>query len=97
MSPTREDLFRIRVDEYVAIANAQANQAERGEVCASFMFAAARYCAYLSAGVRPDGKTLATQKKEITDYFLDQFRQMLEGNLEDHIQNFEPYMKPPSG
>jgi hypothetical protein len=37
---------------------------------------------------------MATKRDEIADYFVDGFRQMLEGNLDAYIRNFDSYMKP---
>ena len=37
---------------------------------------------------------MALGKKEITDYFVEGFRQMLEAQLDDYAKNFDAYMKP---
>jgi hypothetical protein len=37
---------------------------------------------------------MAAQRDETVEYFVAGFRQMLEGNLEAYIKNFDAYMKP---
>jgi hypothetical protein len=40
---------------------------------------------------------MAAQRQETIDYFVAGFRQMLEGNLDAYIRNFDAYMRPDAG
>jgi len=39
---------------------------------------------------------MAEAKQETLEYFVSEFRKMLEENLDDYIENFESYMQPES-
>jgi hypothetical protein len=36
---------------------------------------------------------MAIAKQETLEYFVSEYRKMLEENLDDHIENFESYMR----
>lgn len=38
------------------------------------------------------GEELVNAKEETIEYFLTEYRKMLEENLDDYIENFEEYM-----
>jgi hypothetical protein len=39
-------------------------------------------------------KEMAEAKEETIEYFVTEYRKMLEENLDDYINNFESYMRP---
>lgn len=94
MADPFDDAFYQRADAHIHLSNDQLNGAAREMVNASMLFASARFCAWLSAGGYTSGEVMAAKKQEIADYFVDGFRQMLEGNLDAYIRNFDAYMKP---
>ncbi len=57
------------------------------------MYATARFNAWLTACGHSGEATLAAAKQETLDYFVAQYRLMLEENLDDYIANFASYMK----
>jgi hypothetical protein len=63
-------------------------------VNASMLFASARFCAWMSAGGFKDGEAMEAKRDETVEYFVAGFRQMLEGNMDAYIRNFDAYMKP---
>jgi len=98
MADPFDDAFYQRADAHIDLSNAQLNgDAPREMVNASMLFASARFCAWLSAGGYTSGEAMAAKKQEIADYFVDGFRQMLEGNLDAYAKNFDAYMKPQGG
>ena len=89
--------FFERADAYIDVANQQATQVNRGKVSASMMFATARFNAWVSASGTESGEDLASVKQEALDYFLEEYRKMLEENLDEYIEHFDKYMSPDSG
>jgi Protein of unknown function (DUF3144) len=94
MADVFDDAFYARADAHIALSNTQADSAARELVNASMLFASARFCAFLAAGGYSSGEAMGAKRDEIADYFVDGFRQMLEGNLDAYIRNFDSYMKP---
>lgn len=94
MADMLDDAFYARADAHIHLSNDQAKDAAREMVNASMLFASARFCAWLSAGGYASGEAMAARKQEIADYFVEGFRQMLEGNLDAYAKNFDSYMKP---
>ena len=85
--------FFERADAYITVANDQAVNVGRGKVSASMMFAAARFNAWVSASGTESSDELASVKEEALEYFLNEYRQMLEENLDEYIEHFDDYMK----
>lgn len=94
MADVFDDAFYARADAHIELSNQQLDGAAREMVNASMLFASARFCAWLSAGGYSSGEAMKAKRDEIADYFVDGFRQMLEGNLDAYIANFDAYMKP---
>ncbi|QSX34395.1 DUF3144 domain-containing protein [Shewanella avicenniae] len=72
-------------DQFIALAN-ELSQAEQdvGKVGTALRFAAARYNAFEAAIKSSD---LANEKDSALDWFSNEYREMLQDNLEDHIAN----------
>ena len=86
--------FFERADAYITVANEQAQTVNRGKVSASMMFATARFNAWVSASGTETGEELASVKDEALEYFLSEYRKMLEENLDEYIEHFDKYMSP---
>ena len=93
MKPEVDKEFFERADAYITIANEQAADVSRGKVSASLMFATARFNAWVSASGTESSEELASVKEEALKYFLNEYRQMLEENLNEYIEHFDDYMK----
>jgi hypothetical protein len=97
MEPGGEDVdaqFYERADAHIHLSNDQlAVENGRGKVSASMMYATARFNAWVSACGFSQGKEMASAREEIVAYFVEQYRQMLEENLDDYIANFSDYMR----
>lgn len=86
--------FYERADAQIHLSNDQINErATFGTVSASNMYATARFNAWCSACGWNNGKEMAASKQETLDYFVAEYRKMLEENLDDYIDNFESYMR----
>lgn len=93
MADPFDDAFYKRADAHIHLANEQAEGASQEMVNTSMMFASARFCAFLSARGFQSGEAMGAKREETVDYFVSGFRQLLEGNLDAYIKNFDAYMK----
>lgn len=89
---TDKEFFQ-RADEYITVANEQAQVVNRGKVSASMMFATARFNAWVSASGAESGDELASVKEEALEYFVSEYRKMLEENLDEYVEHYDNYMK----
>ncbi len=92
MADMFDDAFYKRADAHIALANEEVAEASHEMVNAAMMFASARFSAFLSARGFKSGEAMAAQRDETVEYFVAGFRQMLEGNLDAYIKNFDAYM-----
>ena len=86
--------FYNRADEHINLSNEQLQNESRGKVSASMMYSVAKFNAWVSACGWDNGKEMNSAKEETLEYFVDEFRKMLNENLDDYIENFDSYMKP---
>ncbi|MFL6632455.1 MAG: DUF3144 domain-containing protein, partial [Massilia sp.] len=64
------------------------------EVSASTLYASARFNAFIVAATTGNPQAMSSEKERALEYFTDQFRKMMEANLDDFIENYDQYMKP---
>lgn len=89
-----DDEFYERADAHIYLSNSQLTEnVGRGKVSASFMYGVARFNAWVSACGWDSGQEMADSKAETIEYFVNEYRKMLEQNMDDYINNFESYMK----
>lgn len=92
MAQATDQAFYDRADAHIDLANQQIEKREDlGRVSASMTFATTRFNAWMSARSFKSGEEMAAAREELLKYFCEQYRMMLEDNLDDHIQNFEGY------
>lgn len=87
-----DDKFYDRADAHINLANDQLEGSSHQMVNASMLFAAARFSAFCSARGFSSGESMASKRAETIEYFTAGFRQMLEGNIDAYIKNFEAYV-----
>lgn len=87
-----DDKFFERADALIHLANEQVKEIENGKVSASMMFAVARFNAWVNAGGFQSAQEMEAAKSEAIEYFCNEYRKMLEENLDDYIANFNQYM-----
>jgi hypothetical protein len=90
-----DEAFYKRADAHIHLANAQLAEIGRGKVSASFMYAVARFNAWISACGFESADEMQASRDEAVEYFVNEYRQMLSQNLDDYIANFESYLRPP--
>ena len=96
MSQEADREFYDRAQEHLSVANEQLADVPRGEVSASMLYACARFNAWVSASNRESATDLKGAYGETIEYFVAQYRKMLVKNLDDFVQNFGEYVKPPA-
>ena len=88
-----DDGFFERADKHINLANDDINaKIEPRLVSASMMFASARFNAWISASGFKNGEELKARKKELLEYFIEQYTSMLEENLDNYADNYDLYM-----
>ena len=81
MRTETDDRFYERADAHIHLANEHVEDIGRGKVSASFMYAVARFNAWVTAcGVNSAEELLGAQN-ETVEYFVAQYRAMLIENL----------------
>lgn len=89
-----DDEFYKRADEHIKLSNNQIiKDLPVGKVGASMTYSTARFNAWMSAYSVRNGAEMQVQKKETIDYFMEEYRKMLNENLDDYIENYDAYMK----
>lgn len=97
MPDNTDESFYDRADEHINLSNTQLNGLENlGKVNASMMFGTTRFNAWVSAHNFKSGEEMGQAREAMLKYFCDQYRMMLEDNLDDHIENFSRYMSAPN-
>ena len=93
MAQATDQAFYDRADAHIELANQQIEKREDlGKVSASMTFGTTRFNAWMSARSFKSGSEMAAAQEELLKYFCEQYRMMLEDNLDDHIAHFEQYM-----
>ena len=88
-----DDGFYSRADEHINLSKCQLKKESKGKVSASMLYSVARFNAWVSACGWQNGADMNEAKQETIDYFVNEYRKMLEEHLEDYIDNFDDYMK----
>ena len=87
--------FYDRADCHIHLSNSQMSDINPGKVSASMMYATARFNAYVSWIGFQNPADMAEAREETIRYFVEQYKIMLEENLDDYIQNFHRYQNTP--
>jgi hypothetical protein len=88
-----DDDFYERADSHIRLSNEQLGvEKGRGKVSASMMYATARFNAWTSACGFSSAEEMGGAREQTIAYFVEQYRLMLEENLDDYISNFGSYM-----
>ncbi|MBV4504196.1 DUF3144 domain-containing protein [Pseudomonas sp. BW13M1] len=93
MAQATDQAFYDRADAHIELANQQIEKLEDlGKVSASMTFAASRFNAWMTARSFKSAQEMAAAREELLKYFCEQYRMMLEDNLDEHIQQFDRYV-----
>ncbi len=86
-------LFFNRADEHINLSNQQLIHTTKGKTSASMMYSIARFNSWVSACGFENSNEMKKSKQKTIDYFVTEYRKMLEENLNDYIENFDKYMQ----
>ena len=92
--PKMDNEFYERADAHIELANDHINEeVSRGKASSSLLYSASRFNAWISACGWNNSEEMAGSKEETIEYFVTEYRKMLEENLDDYIENFNQYMQ----
>jgi hypothetical protein len=86
-----DDKFYARADEHIRLSNDQLKIIGPRKVSASMMYSLSRFNAWISARGFENAEQMAADRQSTLDFYLTEYRQMLEENLDDYIENFSKY------
>ncbi|MDH0185737.1 DUF3144 domain-containing protein [Stutzerimonas stutzeri] len=87
-----DDKFYERADAHIHLSNDQiSGYVAKGKVSASMMYATARFNSWVSACGWNSAEEMAAAKEETIEYFLTEYRKMLDENMDDYINNLQSY------
>ena len=78
-------------DKFIALANEQAQQKDLATASAGFLYANARFTAFLVASQCGNPEALEAEKNAAIEYFVNQYAQALTSNISDYQKNFSQY------
>ncbi len=81
--------FEDRASEVIELANKQAEDVDITLVAESLLYAAARYNAFDYWTCFDGPEDFEKSKEEAVEHYVDQFREMLLENLQDHKESYE--------
>ena len=84
--------FWQRADQFINLANEQSQLSSTGEVSSSFLYAAARFNAFIAAATARNIDELKKNKEEAIQYFANQYKDAFVENLEDWIANYDKHL-----
>lgn len=89
-----DENFFARVDEHINLANSHfQSKVAPGLVNDSLMFASSRFNAWIAAAGFKSAEEMKEGKDEIINFFVNQYKLMLEDNYNNYAENYEEYMK----
>ncbi|BFM06513.1 DUF3144 domain-containing protein [Halioxenophilus aromaticivorans] len=81
------------VDALVELANQATDKAlDPGEAHQAMMYATARYGAFIVAASSESKEDYEQDKLDARNFYMDQFRQLLNENFDDYLANFDQYL-----
>ena len=93
MDNTHKDKsFYELADAHIALANEHNQKADPGTVSATFLYAAARFNIFLVAANSASEEEFAGRKEDVMEYFVSEYKKMLEEHFADYKEHFEKYI-----
>ena len=89
-----DDKFYERADAHIHLSNDQLENIDRARASASMMYTTARFNAWVSARGCRSKEEMVASREETINYFLDEYRLMLEENFDDYVEHYAEYMTP---
>ena len=85
--------FYKRADAHITLANGHINESTPpADATNSLMFASSRFNAWITAMGFKSAEEMKAEKKDIVDFFTNQYKHMFEENFENYVENFEQFI-----
>jgi Protein of unknown function (DUF3144) len=78
-------------DSFINLANKHLATVPRSKVSATFLYAVARFNAFVVTANTETRTELEADKERAIAYFAEQYEKMLRENIDDHLANYEKY------
>ncbi len=79
-----QEFFEL-ADSFIRLANQHRENIPATKVSSAFLYAAARYNAFVAASA--DGADPESEREVVIEYFTQQYRKMISENMDDYIKN----------
>lgn len=86
----RNQLYRQMADSFISVANQHAEQQNKFMVSSAFLYGSARFSAFVTAVQAQELETYEAEREAAVEYFVSEFRRMLNENLDDYRRVFKP-------
>lgn len=90
-APDPNQKFWDLADTFIQLANGNCKGATLGQVCASMMYATARFNAFTASTDAPSDTVFKQDLESAITYFRTEFEKMLRENFRDYSENFQSY------
>jgi hypothetical protein len=87
-----DEKFYERADAHINLSNDQLKETGLIKVNDSMMYALVRFNAWVSANGFDSAQEMSDERDAIIEYFSNQYRSMLEENVDNYIANFDQFM-----
>jgi hypothetical protein len=87
-----DEQFYERADAHINLSNDQMKETGLIKVNDSMMYALVRFNAWVSANGFDSAQEMSDERDAIIEYFSNQYRSMLEENVDNYIANFDKFM-----
>ena len=88
----KDSEFFEMADGFIALANTHSKKTTPGKVSATFLYAAARFNTFLVASNSSSKDEFTSGKNSSIEYFMVEYKKMLEEHFEDYITNYDSYI-----
>ena len=85
----QDRLLRQLADTFIDVANKHIEQHDKNVVNTGFMYAAARFSAFIAASSANNVEQFQGQQEEAVEFFTNEFRKMLASNLKGYEKAFQ--------
>lgn len=90
-APDPNEKFWDLADSFIQVANENCKGATLGQVCASMMYASARFSAFTASVDAPTEAAFKEQLEGAMKYFVTEYQKMLRVNFTEYADNFKSY------
>jgi hypothetical protein len=95
MNKTEKDKeFYELANDFIELANRHGQNLDKGKISAAFLYAAARFNTFVVASSAENTQQMESFKERALEYFVNEYKKMLEEHFTDYAENFSQYITP---